>query len=616
MPRLVAVGLLVLLYGATRLPEPPEGRGALARRFAFAAPTELPRLTPSSRHVRTLRPDLGPIANWMSGLGAAVALDDLDDDGLANDVAYVDVRSDEVVVAPAPGTPERYAPFDLLRAPGCAAAAASAPMGVLPGDVDEDGLEDLLVYFWGRSPLLYTRRPERGLAPAAFTCREVVAPREEWYSNAATFADLDGDGHADLVVGNYFREGSRLLDPRSTAPGLEMQGSMSKALNGGRDRILLWSPGGFHEAPHALPEPIARGWTLAIGAQDLDGDLLPELYFANDFGPDRLLWNRSTPGHLRLERVEGRRGFFDPKSTVLGHDSFKGMGVDFADLNGDGTPDIAVSDITAPYALLESTLVFVSGPGPREYHNRAEALGLARGGWNWEVRFGDFDDDGVSEVVQAAGFARGTVDRWPELQELALANDLVLSHAALWPRFPADADLSGASRNAFFARATDGRWYDVGERIGLAAGTLTRGIATADVDGDGRLDMAIADQWGPSYLLHNQAPRPGHSVELHLRLAGATRRLAGSPPGLRLSPARGALVRLEAGGRRQVAQVDGGNGHSGKRAPELHFGIGQATRGVVQARWRDRCGGPHAARFTVPAGTSTLLLDARCGHGR
>src|SRR4029453_6819198 len=115
--------------------------------------------------------------------------------------------------------------------------------------------------------------------------------------------------------------------------------------------LLLWKAGAatsvrFEEVSGVLDEQSARGWSLAIGAADLDGDLLPELYFANDFGPDRLLHNRSTPGHPRFELLEGRRSLTTPKSKVLGHDSFKGMGVDFGDLNGDGWPDIYASNIT------------------------------------------------------------------------------------------------------------------------------------------------------------------------------------------------------------------------------------------------------------------------------
>ena len=57
----------------------------------------------------------------------------------------------------------------------------------------------------------------------------------------------------------------------------------------------------FREVTGVLDQAVEHGWTLAIGAADLDGDLLPEIYFGHDFGPDRLLHNRSTPGHFRTE---------------------------------------------------------------------------------------------------------------------------------------------------------------------------------------------------------------------------------------------------------------------------------------------------------------------------
>jgi enediyne biosynthesis protein E4 len=121
--------------------------------------------------------------------------------------------------------------------------------------------------------------------------------------------------------------------------------------------VLSWlndragAPIPFKEIPGALPDEIACQWAVAMGAADLDGDLLPDLYIANDFGPDRLLHNRSTPGHLRFALLEGKRDPFTPKSCVLGHDSFNGMGVDFGDVNGDGFLDIYVSNIAAKFAF-------------------------------------------------------------------------------------------------------------------------------------------------------------------------------------------------------------------------------------------------------------------------
>ena len=182
-----------------------------------------------------------------------------------------------------------------------------------------------------------------------------------------------------------------------------------------------------------LEEEVARGWTLAVGAADLDGDLLPEIYFVKDFGLDRLLHNRSQPGKLSFALLYGERTLTSPRSKVVGRDTFNGMGIDFADLNGDGWPDIVVSNITGPFGLHESHFLFLSTGevhrmrhGVAPYRDASEKFGLSRNGWAWDVRLADFDNDGTLEVIQATGASRGTVNRYPEVHELLLSNGVEL----------------------------------------------------------------------------------------------------------------------------------------------------------------------------------------------
>jgi enediyne biosynthesis protein E4 len=644
--RLVALLVLAVFYGFARLPQlsTPE-RESLASRFVFhSAP--LPELAGlAHRTLRQVSPSLEHIEGWISSVGAAVALADLDGDGLPNDLCHVDPRVDRVIVAPVPSTGERFRTFALDAAPLPYEAATMAPMGCLPGDYDEDGSTDLLVYYWGRTPVAFLRRPAQGEAAppsrTAYHAVEVAPGGERWYTNAAIRADLDGDGHADLVIGNYFQDGARILDRRSTAPE-RMQETMSRAVNGGRNRMLLWSgaaAGGepgvrFVEADALAPE-VDHAWTLAIGAADLDGDLLPELYFGNDFGPDRLLHNRSLPGRPRFAVVEGRKRFIDPASKVLGHDSFKGMGVDFGDVNGDALLDIYVSNIAEEFGLEESHFLFASTGEPESlrrgvapYVDRSEPLGLSRSSWGWDTRLADFDNDGVLEALQATGFLRGKVNRWPELHELAMGNDHMLGAPGSWPVFGPDDDLSGDDHNPFFVRARSGRYFDLAREVGLGTGHVSRGIATADVDGDGDLDFAVANQWEPSFFYRNDSPRMGASLQLDLRTTTVVASGEGVRPVVTALPAAdaaraaswpaigaAAIVHLP-DGRRLVAQVDGGNGHSGKRSHELHFGLGRAAPGEplpVDLTWRDAAGRVHRQTIRLAPGRHTLLLGGPQG---
>jgi hypothetical protein len=633
--RWVALIVILALFSLSRLPAvSATEREAIASRFHFTS-SALPAIpTQSSQLWRPVHPSLERHSGWISAVGAAVALNDLDGDGLANDVCYVETRSDQVIVAPVPGTNPRYQPFTLVANSHLYNPKTMAPMGCLPGDVNEDGQMDILVYYWGRTPVAFLKQSTKtgNLQASDYIPQALLPGDEQWYTNAATLSDIDGDGHNDLIVGNFFPDNAQILNTQGTGQEF-MQHSLNRADNGGGHHLLRWLSAtattvNFQEIPDVWNESKAQPWALAVGTADLDGDMLPEIYFANDFGPDRLLHNRSQPGKFQFGILSGKKTLTTPNSKVLGHDSFKGMGVDFGDVNGDGWLDIYVSNIASEYALEESHFLFISTgevkkmtQGIAPYVDRSEPLGVSRGGWGWDTKFGDFDNDGSLEALQATGFMKGTVNRWPELHELAMGNDEMLSITQSWPRLQSQAgdDLSGHDHNPFFIRAKDGRYYDFAKELGLDKPYVTRGIATADVDGDGDLDFAIANQFEESYFYRNDSPHSGKFLGLHLLLPpvdqtiATTQVKAGHPqPGVVGSPAIGASATIHLpNGRELVAQVDGGNGHSGARSPELHFGLGKVadnTQLAVDIRWRDRQGQVHQESLLLSPGWQTVLL--------
>ncbi|MCI0459571.1 MAG: CRTAC1 family protein [Gemmataceae bacterium] len=642
---LAALALMGILYFLTWQPALPHSEAEdLASRFAFAR-LPLPEL-PGYPHknVREVHPSLRHISAWISSIGAAVAFADLDGDGLPNDVCHVDPRINQVIVAPAPGTPPRYQPFALDPAPLSFEPSTAGLTGCLIGDFNEDGLLDIIAHFWGRTPVVFLHKGGEGnssiLSSAAYVPSELVAGRGRWYTSAAVQGDFDGDGHVDLAFGNYFPDGANILDANAT--GAEsVHDTMAKSFTGGYTHFFLWAGASHGSQPAVkyrhlegvLDEAVSRGWTLALGAADLDGDLLPEIYISNDFGPDRLLHNRSTPGALHFQLVEGERTSTTPKSCVLGHDSFKGMGVDFADLNGDDVPDIYVSNIAREFGLHESHFLWLStgdakarlAQGVAPYRQASEELGLSRSGWGWECRLADFDNDGVPEAMQAVGFIKGTVNRWPELQTLGTANSAILQYPRAWPRFqPPNDDLSGTDINPFFVRARDGRYYNIGARLGMTEPMVSRGIALADIDGDGRLDFALANQWGPSYLYHNTCSAPGAFLGLHVLLAleetaaRQARVQPGHPDGRwKGRPAIGATAKVHLpDGRSLTAQVDGGSGHSGERSPDIQFGLGRCDAQAkirVDLRWRDPAGSVREETLSLQPGWHTVVLARPAG---
>ncbi|MCN0177284.1 CRTAC1 family protein [Salinispora arenicola] len=645
IPSVFVLMLVGVLFAVARIPAvSATDRKLVAERFQF---TELPIALPEGLPQRTIRevnPAYEEIRSWISSVGAAVAVNDVAGTGRAADLCLVDTRSDSVIVTPVPGTGDRYAPFVLDPAP-LPSGPGVAPMGCVPGDFNGDGRMDLLTYYWGRTPVVFLHRAGvETFGRQSFHPAELVpqAPAADgtyhgplWNTNAVAVADFDGDGHPDIGVFNYFPD-SPVLDP-TAAKNVTMNHSMSRATNAGGAHVLRWTGAtagdrptiSYQEQRGAIPPEAASGWTLGSASADLDGDVLPELYLANDFGHDHLFHNVSEPGRIAFTEVTGRRGAFTPKSMVLGDDSFKGMSAEFGDLVGNGRFDLFISNITTEWGLEESNFAWVNNAatpaeakaklerGTAPYDNKASSLGIAWTGWGWDAKMADFDNSGRQSVVQTDGFVKGDINRWAWLQELAASNDLLLANPDMWPKAGPGDDIAGDQTLAFWARQDDGTFLDVSEDLGLAVPIPTRGVAVSDADGNGAQDFAVARQWGaPAYYRNAKS---GSDDFLGLRLfrpaTGTGSEVASSK--VVGTPAYGAQVRLTtADGKTQIAQLDGGSGHSGKRSFEVFFGLGPSAGKSVTAEltWRDLDGAVHRQALSLAPGWHDLMLTTEAAE--
>ena len=671
--RAVAITLVAVAYWLSRAPSLPDpARAEMARRFQFVR-WPLPTVPgPTPKYVREVNPSLETIRAWISAVGAGAAVGDLRQRGHCGDVVYVDTRTDQVIVA---AIPRRDGPPDAGDGEGARAfvldpsgklaydPATTAPTGVLITH-DDRGLPAIVTSYWGCSPIAWFLKSETPseVLPTSFEPVELVPPGADgkpprWYTCAAIQSDLDCDGRVDLVFANYFPDGSEILGIGSRTP-MRMHNSMSNADNGGLKHFLLrkrparGTPMSFEEREPTIIVNGARcdqqtkrkilcRWTLAMAAVDLEGNQRPVLCLVNDFGPDCFFLNRSSPGDLVLELTRGRRGFFTPKSKVVGRDSSKGMGIEAFDLECDGRFAMSISNISDPFALHEGHVLLVRRRGSESinsddapYRDEARRVGVHSGGWGWDCRAASFDNGETPQLVRACGFTQarrvggdgtGAVraffgQRWAWLHETATGNDNFLKYPCMWMRCEPGDELSGGNTTAFFVRDDHGMYWDIGRSVGFTTADLGRGIATCDPDGSGRICMVVANQWNDSFVYYNLAETTNTFVGLNVlmplqRTESAHPTVFSQPPSrpLRARPAYGATVTLRLpNDRKQIQQVDGGSGHTGKKSPALHYGIGAVPVGALldaEFAWRDGNGALRRATVSVVAGRwQTILL--------
>jgi hypothetical protein len=537
--------------------------------------------------------NIGP---WMSSVGAGVAGVDYDADGWTDFYVVNSGRgsSNRLFHNRGDGTFEDVA----ARAGVACGNAEGASMHAIFGDVNNDGLPDLYLVRSGASNQLFLNRGD-----GTFSDVSDSAGVAYWgYGVAATFVDYDRDGWLDIVVGNYFantirdpRTGetvrSDLWNPVSTRI---MPNSFTDAENGGGTRVFHnLGNGRFEDVTEAIGLGL-HGWTLAVGAADLDNDGWPDLYVANDFGPDELYFNTgATEWPPRFRRVIDSAGH-----PGIGNDWWKGMNVDFGDVDRNGYLDIYVTNIyAAEYKTDEGNMLWLNVADPehsggRRFWDAGRASGAGDGGFGWAGKFFDVNNDGLLDIFTVNGFFAGDPKRpyWYYMSDMFTQVKDNFSDAASWPPIE-DRDLQGHERSRLFVqlpqargpeaprRAEDAvpRFAELSARAGIGDEYNGRGIAVVDYDNDGALDLYIGNVGAPSLLYHNRlAPRVRQRGWLGLKLVGRPD-LAQTANGRRRATnvdAVGTRVELTAGGVTQVREVSGGTGFASQSEFRLHFGLG------------------------------------------
>jgi hypothetical protein len=407
-------------------------------------------------------------------------------------------------------------------------------MGVIAGDYDNDGYEDLYVTAYGGNRLYHNN------GNGTFTdVTEKSGTAGSGWSTSAAWVDLDNDGLLDLIVLRYVqwdfedvwcgehREGYRSYCHPDIFPPIAP--------------LVYHNDGNGHFTEAAAKMGLDKpGKGLGIAIADFDRDGKTDIVMANDSMLEFLYRNK---GDGAFEEM----GL--PAEIAVDGDgrTYAGMGVDFQDFDNDGLPDLIITNLAnQKYALYRN-----NGDSSFSYESYASGIGgmtLLHSGWG--VRFVDYDNDGLKDLLVAQGHDLDTIElNFPQLHY---------------------------KEPMLLARNTGKGFVDVSAQSGdiFHQAWAGRGMAIGDIDNDGRIDAVVTTNGGPAYVLHNETATPNHWLTLSLVGHRSNR------DGI------GAEIKLTTSSGSQYVTVSTAGSYLSSSDKRAHFGLGADTVAKsIEIRW-------------------------------
>ncbi|HLG40701.1 MAG TPA: VCBS repeat-containing protein [Chitinophagaceae bacterium] len=406
--------------------------------------------------------------------------------------------------------------------------------GVSVVDINNDGLLDIYVcrvgnyeILRGKNLLLINKGVKNGIPMFA---DEAAAHGLDFsgFSTQATFFDYDLDGDLDMYLLNHSVHQNGTFKPRSEFL------NTSHPLSG--DKFYRNDNGKYTEVTKETGiQSSAIGYGLGIVISDVNLDGYPDMYTGNDFHEN---------DYLYINQKDGT--FKDECTSRMMHTSQYSMGVDAADINNDGWPEIVSMDMLPfdPYILKRSlgedaydifNFKIRSGYGYQFtrnnlQYNRRNGLfseiglysGIAATDWSWAPLWVDFNNDGLKDLFVSNGIPKRMNDidyinfiSNSEVQQRIITNTMEQKNMALIDKFP-----QIKLPNKFYLNNHNLSFVDEEKNIEGSKDTYSNGAAYADLDGDGDLDIVVNNIDDAAIIYENKSGNSKQSESFTLKLKG------------------------------------------------------------------------------------------------
>jgi len=404
-------------------------------------------------------------------------------------------------------------------------------LGCVWGDYDNDGHPDLFITQYGRN-VLYHNNGDGTFTDV--TDKAGIAGMEfgTWFHSGATFLDYDRDGKLDLYVGGYVAFGPNaqrycnLGGVTSSCPPSVYEGSANILYHNNGD-------GTFTNVTKKAGIYQPAGKNLAVGAADYDNDGWPDIFVAND-GLNAYLYHNEHNGTFKEQGSLTGMAFTGQGRTMAA------MCISIGDFNNDGWLDLYISDFQGNSDHLWQN----DGHGLfDEVSDHAGITVPTRAVLSFGGGFFDYDNDGWLDLYITNGHV------YPEIEQVS-------------------PEIRYRQSDTLFHNDGHGKFTDVSKNSGDALQTshVGRGVAFADFDNDGFMDVVVASNNGPPFLLHNGGGNGNHFVCFRLVGTKSNR------------DAMGARLKLTAGGITQIREIMGGGSYLSQSDLRAHFGVGSTTK--------------------------------------